>query len=64
MRVKLLVIMLVLSNFAWAWAYHVVGKTLKQDVVWRHQVEKERDFWQDQAAKLNTDIAGLHLCRK
>ena len=64
MRIWLLVAALVLSNLGWFGAYRALDRARLQDIVWRHQTEKERDFFQDQALKLNADLGKMCLCRK
>jgi hypothetical protein len=43
-----LLVLLVMSNGAWFVVYRVMAHSLKQETVWRHDVEQQRDFWQKQ----------------
>ena len=53
MRIKLLLVaLLVASNATWFEVYRIMDKTLAQEIVLWHQVEKDRDFFQDQAVRL------------
>ncbi len=50
MRLKVLfVVMLVLSNLAWFGAYRVLNQAFVREIGERHRVERDRDFWSDQA---------------
>ena len=61
MRVKLLFVALILSNVGWLVAYRTIDQARKLNITWLQDAQKDRNFWQDQAKKLNDDIS--HLCR-
>ncbi len=57
MRLKLLLVtLLVLSNLAWFGMYRTLDQAFAREIGERHRLERDRDFWSDQAGQLNKDI--------
>jgi hypothetical protein len=66
-QIKLLLAALVLSNLAWFAVYRATEDGRQLDITWRHQCEKDVDFYSNLALKMNAEITScmhkLNACK-
>lgn len=64
MQIKILWVVLIVSNLAWFAAFRIVDKDKQQETAQRQQLEQQRDYWQAQAGKLTDTMSKLCACGK
>ncbi|HET9409947.1 MAG TPA: hypothetical protein VFO39_22110 [Candidatus Sulfotelmatobacter sp.] len=64
MQLKILWLVLIVSNFAWFLAFHIIDKGRVSEIAQRQQIEQQRDYWQGQAGKLTDTMNKLCACGK
>jgi hypothetical protein len=64
MQLKILWVLLIVSNIAWIIAFRVVDKGRVNEVAQRQQVEQQRDTCQGQVGKLTDAMGKLCACGK
>ena len=62
MQTKILWIVLIMTNVAWFVAFQIVDKGRVREISERHNVEQQRDFCQNQVAKLTDAMSKLCAC--
>ncbi len=62
MQIKILWIVLIVTNLAWFIALRIVDKGRMNEIAGRHTVEQQRDFCQGQVAKLTDAMGKLCAC--
>ena len=64
MRLKILGLVLIVTNLAWFVAFRIVDKGKQQETAQRQQLEQQLDYWQGQAGKLTDTMNKLCTCGK
>jgi hypothetical protein len=63
-HLKILWVVLLVTNLAWFVAFRIVDKGKKQETAQREQLQQQRDYWQSQAGKLTDTMNKLCTCGK
>ena len=64
MQLKILGLVLIVTNLAWFVAFRIVDKGKQQETAQRQQLEQQLDYWQGQAGKLTDTMNKLCTCGK
>ena len=64
MRLKILGLVLIVTNLACFVAFRIVDKGKQQETAQRQQLEQQLDYWQGQAGKLTDTMNKLCTCGK
>ncbi|HEV3513689.1 MAG TPA: hypothetical protein VGS05_18410 [Candidatus Sulfotelmatobacter sp.] len=64
MQLKILWVVLIVTNLAWFAAFHFVNQGRVQETAQREQLQQQRDYWQGQAGKLTDTMNKLCTCGK
>ena len=64
MQLKILWVVLIVTNLAWFVAFHIVDKGRMSEITQRQQIEQQRDSCQGQVGKLTDTMNKLCACGK
>lgn len=64
MQLKVLWVLLIVTNLAWIVAFRIVDKGRVNEIAQRQLVEQQRDAYQGQVAKLTDTMSKLCTCGK
>jgi hypothetical protein len=64
MQIKILWVVLIVTNLAWFVAFRIVDKGRVQEIAQRQQSEQQRDSCQGQVVKLTDTMNKLCTCGK
>ena len=64
MQVKILWVVLIVTNIAWFLAFHIVDKGRLREIAARQLLEQQRDTYQGQIGKLTDTMNKLCACGK
>ena len=62
MHIKILWVVLIVTNLSWFVAYRIVDKGRVSEISQRQNVEQQRDFCQSQVGKLTDTMSKLCAC--